>query len=138
MELVKLWRKRTAKLVRRAPREVSDGPVKENMIKQNDVDILKFPVPKWHRHDGGRYFGTGDAVITWDPEEHWTNLGVYRIQVHDGKTLGLHTAASHHGYMMMEKYWSKGKDAPVAVVVGQDPLTVLRCMHSAPLGLFRV
>ena len=35
----------------REPRVVQDGPVKENVLTGDDVDLLKFPVPKWNRLD---------------------------------------------------------------------------------------
>jgi len=41
------------------PVEAEDGPVKENILNGDDIDIYKFPTPKWHVHDGGRYIGTG-------------------------------------------------------------------------------
>ncbi len=131
VELVKLWRDRLRNLRRSPPREVSDGPVKENIIIGDDVNILRFPVPLWHENDAGRYFGTGDIVITFDPEEKWVNAGVYRSQVHDDKTLGLMFVPGHHGRIMMEKYWAKGRDAPVVITAGQDP--ILYCAACAPL-----
>jgi len=46
---------------------VSSGPVKENVFKGEQVNLLEFPVPKWHEKDGGRYIGTFDGVVTKDP-----------------------------------------------------------------------
>ena len=40
------------------PRIVNDGPVLENIDRDDAVDVLKFPVPMLHEHDGGRYIGT--------------------------------------------------------------------------------
>lgn len=42
---------------------------------------MRFPAPKLHREDGGRYLGTADAVITRDPDAGWVNLGTARVQV---------------------------------------------------------
>lgn len=121
LELVKIWRNRMRELTLLPPKEVGDGPVKENVVEGRDVDILRFPVPIWHEGDGGRYFGTGDVVVTRDPDEDWVNLGVYRCQVHDGKTLGMNIVGAHHGGVMASKYWAKGKDVPIAIVTGLDP-----------------
>jgi len=71
------------------PQYVTDGPIRENIDRGDAVDVTKFPVPLWHEHDGGRFFGTGDLAITRDPIEKWVNLAPYRAQVHDPKTLGL-------------------------------------------------
>src|SRR5215472_3792135 len=45
-----------------------DGPITEHVQEGDDVDLLRFPTPLWHPQDGGRYLGTGDAVITRDPD----------------------------------------------------------------------
>src|SRR5438105_4316100 len=42
-----------------APHVVKDGPVMENVLRGDAVDVLKFPSPQWHPLDGGRYLGTG-------------------------------------------------------------------------------
>src|SRR5436190_13851147 len=41
------------------PVQVSSGPIFENTISGEDIDLFKFPAPKWHEADGGRYIGTG-------------------------------------------------------------------------------
>jgi 4-hydroxy-3-polyprenylbenzoate decarboxylase len=76
---------------------VDDGPVLQNIMLGEDVDVTMFPAPKWHEKDGGRYIGTGTYSITRDPEENWLNAGAYRAQVHDKKTVGIVMAAGHHG-----------------------------------------
>ena len=45
------------------PREVSDGPLMENVQTGDDVNLEKFPTPFWRELDGGRYIGTGCAII---------------------------------------------------------------------------
>jgi UbiD family decarboxylase len=123
IDLVRRWRKRSKVIAPAPPRVVADGPVRENVARGDDVDLTIFPVPLWHEHDGGRYFGTGNLVLTRDPEEHWVNVAPYRAQLHDAKTLGLMIARGHHGITMLEKFWAAGEDAPVVIVAGQDPDT---------------
>lgn len=101
---------------------VKKGPVMENVLKGNDIDLFRFPVPKWHELDGGRYIGTGDAVITRDPETGEINLGTYRIMVHDKKTTALYISPGHHGRIHYEKYHRRGERCPVAISVGHHPL----------------
>ena len=55
--------------------EVASGPITENVDSGDKVDLLKFPTPRWHEHDGGRYIGTGCMVIMEDPEGKWINVG---------------------------------------------------------------
>ena len=47
--------------------QVSTGPILENVITGDDVDVTRFPAPKWHERDGGRYIGTGSFNVTRDP-----------------------------------------------------------------------
>jgi UbiD family decarboxylase len=132
VDLVSRWRERSRRLSPVGPREVKDGPVRENVQAGDQVDLMRFPTPFWHEHDGGRYFGTGDVVITRDPVERWVNMAPYRCQLHDARTLGLMVSPGHHGYLQMQKFWAAGQDAPIVVVAAQDPHTYAAAC--APLG----
>ncbi len=115
---------------------VETGPVFENIIMGDDVDVTKFPSPVWHEKDGGRYIGTGTYSITQDPDEGWYNAGAYRGQVFDEKTVGILMAAGHHGAIHCDKYFKKGEPMPVVMVVGGDPLAFLLGGLEAPYGTF--
>jgi UbiD family decarboxylase len=117
---------------------VEDGPVFENIMLGDEVDVLKFPAPIWHEKDGGRYIGTGTYSITRDPEEHWLNAGSYRAQVHDKTSVGLVMAAGHHGAIHYDKYCKRGEPMPVAMVLGGDPLTFFYGGMEAPYGAFEI
>jgi UbiD family decarboxylase len=101
---------------------VETGPVLENVRSSKEVNLLEFPVPKWHEKDGGRYIGTGDAIITQDPETGEINLGTYRIMVHDERTTALYISPGKHGRIHYEKYHALGKPCPVAMSFGHHPL----------------
>jgi 4-hydroxy-3-polyprenylbenzoate decarboxylase len=79
-----------ADLKRIPPRYVNDGPVFENVITGDAVDVTIFPTPKWHDEDGGRYIGTGSFNVTRDPDEGWINCGTYRVMIHDEKSVGFY------------------------------------------------
>jgi UbiD family decarboxylase len=64
---------------------VKTGPCKENILKGNEVDLLKLPVPFFRSFDGGRYIGTWHTDITKDPDSGWTNWGMYRNMLHDSR-----------------------------------------------------
>jgi UbiD family decarboxylase len=104
------------------PKIVERGAVEENIDRGDRVDLYKFPTPIWHKDDGGRYIGTGCVVVMKDPDTGWTNLGTYRVQIHDTDKATIHIVKGHHGDMIREKYWRKGLGCPVAVVCGQEPL----------------
>ena len=61
--------------------ETSTGAVLQNRQVGADVNLLKFPAPKWHAHDGGNYLGTGCIVMTKDPDSGRINFGSYRLMV---------------------------------------------------------
>jgi len=106
-----------------APQLVSDGPVFECAQEGSQVDLERFPSPIWHELDGGRYLGTGDAVITTDPDTGWTNAGAYRCMVTGKNQLALWMATpGRHGYLHIHANWDRGQPAPVVVTFGQDPL----------------
>jgi 4-hydroxy-3-polyprenylbenzoate decarboxylase len=114
---------------------VKTGPVLENVMTGQDIDLFKFPIPKWHELDGGRYIGTADLVITRDPDEGWVNFGTYRVMVHDATTAASYMSPGKHGRLMREKYWAKGKSCPVAIVCGVDPGVFAASFISEPYGV---
>ena len=77
-ETLKAWRQRLKEFKPLPPVTVKEGPILENVITGSAIDFNRFPTPKWHEHDGGRYIGTGCSVITRDPEEGWVNIGTYK------------------------------------------------------------
>jgi 4-hydroxy-3-polyprenylbenzoate decarboxylase len=121
------------------PHEIVErGPVFENVLTGDAVDVTKFPAPIWHERDGGRYIGTGTYSITRDPEEGWLNAGAYRAQVHDKTSVGIVMVAGHHAALHCEKYFKRGEPMPVAMVVGGDPLAFFCGGMEAPYGTFEI
>ncbi|MBI3091662.1 MAG: UbiD family decarboxylase [Candidatus Tectomicrobia bacterium] len=134
VELLRRWKERLPHVRPIPPRQISNGPLFENVQTGEDVNVLAFPVPRWHELDGGRYIGTACCVVTRDPDEGWVNVGIYRVQVHDERTLGLYISPGHHGRIMREKYWAKGKSCPVAISFGQEPAMWMAAGHSIAYG----
>ena len=79
-------------MTRIPPKYVNDGPIFENVMTGDDIDVTRFPAPKWHAGDGGRYIGTGSFNVTRDPDEGWINCGTYRVMIHDAKTASASTS----------------------------------------------
>jgi UbiD family decarboxylase len=117
------------------PKYVTDGPIFENVIKGDDVDITRFPTPHWHEPDGGRYIGTGCFNIIRDPDEGWINCGTYRVMIHDAKSAGFYISPGKHGRQMRDKYKARNEPMPVAVVCGGDPMTFLMACSEVPYGV---
>jgi 4-hydroxy-3-polyprenylbenzoate decarboxylase len=118
------WMKMSIGEVMRA-KEVEDGPVFENIIDGDDVDVLKFPSPRFYDKDGGRYIGTACFMVVEDPETGEINLGTYRSQVLDSKTVGAQILKGKRGDRILQKYRKAGKKMPICLVVGCDPLLML-------------
>lgn len=117
------------------PRTHADGPVFENMVKRGEIDLLSFPTPIWHPEDGGRYIGTGCAVVTQDPDSGWVNLGCYRVMIHDAGSVGVYISPGKHGRQMRDTYFARQQPCPVAVVCGMDPLIFAAATLEVPFGV---
>ncbi len=119
------------------PRLVETGPVKENILKGDDVNLEMFPTPHWNERDGGRLLGSMASVFTKDRDSGWVNVGVYRLMMHSKDELGiqLDPASQHIG----EHYFKKIVDnepMEVAAVIGHEPaLTFMACVPTVdPVG----
>lgn len=89
-------------------------------VIHKDPDLSIFPVLKTWPFDGGR-FVTLPLVFTHDPESGARNVGMYRMQIFDKNTTGMHWHRHKTGANHYEKYKKLGKRMPVAVVLGGDP-----------------
>ena len=108
-----------------APKEVKEGPVLENVVKGEAVDLTRFPVPRFYPLDGGRYIGTTVFLVIQDPETGEYNLGTYRMQLLDEKSCGVQILPGKRGERILRKYKKLGRKMPAAAVIGCDPLLFL-------------
>ena len=116
------------------PVKVDQGPILENIDRDDEVDLYKFPVPFLHELDGGRYIGTDDMVIIRDPESGWVNSATYRVMLQNKNTCGIWMSPGKHGRIIREKYFAKGEPCPVAICVGQDPLLFMAANQEIDYG----
>jgi 4-hydroxy-3-polyprenylbenzoate decarboxylase len=135
IDLVREYRDKLKDFKPIAPRPVPQGKIFENVDRGEEVNVLKFPVPKMHELDGGRYIGTACLIITRDPDEGWVNFGTYRVMVHDEKNVAFYISPGKHGNLQRQKYFDRGEPCPVVVCVGQDPLLFLASGNEVPYGL---
>ncbi|MDQ0189058.1 UbiD family decarboxylase [Alicyclobacillus cycloheptanicus] len=117
------------------PVSVSTGPVMACVDDKDAVNLYKFPAPLWHELDGGRYIGTGCAVVTKDRDSDWVNVGTYRIMVQDETHVGLDMVSGKHGQIQFQKYMAAGEPFPVCIVIGADPLCYLISGIEVPYGI---
>lgn len=113
------------------PKVVTDGPVKE-VIRKDGFSLNEFPILHCWPQDGGRYI-TLPMVFSKNPETGKRNCGMYRMQVYDERTTGMHWQTHKQGAEHYRRLLAQGKEArmPVAVAIGADPAT----MYSAILPL---
>jgi UbiD family decarboxylase len=108
------------------PEVVKTGPIFENVVERCNVDLTRFPAPRWHEHDGGRYIGTGVAVMTSDPDTGRINVGAYRMMIQeDGRTATINAEAGKQGRAQYERWFEKHGKAPVVASFGHDPLLLM-------------
>jgi phenylphosphate carboxylase beta subunit len=120
------WMEKVSKGSLVKPVEVEKNiPVKEQIVVGDKINVLDFPVPQLYPQDGGRYIGTTGYLVTVDPESGWTNLGTYRMQVLDEKSVGIQILPGKHAEFHIKKYQKMGKKAPAAAVIGFDPVHFL-------------
>jgi len=117
------------KLSTSRPKEVKKAPCQE-IINDKDFSLFEYPILQCWPGDAGRFI-TLPLVITKDPESGKQNLGMYRMQVFDEKTTGMHWHTHHDGAVNFRKYAKLGKRTEVAVAIGGDPVTIFSA--TAPL-----
>lgn len=135
IQLISAIKEKLARIEPLPPVQIQTGPVKENILRGDQIDMFKFPIPKWHPKDGGRYFGTGCVVITRDPDTGWVGASTYRVQAQGKNFVTILMLPGRHGRMMMEKWWAKGLKAPVAIATGFDPILFAMGTYEVPHGI---
>src|SRR5258707_7314781 len=115
---------RLADLGKMFPKIVKDGPCKERVLKDGEFSLLDFPIIKCWPEDGGRYI-TMPLVFTKNPVTGKRNCGMYRMQVYDEKTTGMHWQIHKHGAQHFRNLKRGGGGRlDVGVAIGADPVTV--------------
>lgn len=97
-------------------------------------DLSRYPICKTWPGDAGRFI-TLPIVVSKDPLTGHRNVGMYRLQVYDSETLGLHWQIQKGGAEHYDKYSAQKKTMDVAVVLGSDPLTIFSAVAPIPNGL---
>jgi len=115
---------------------VGDAPLLANEVPGDKVDLLSFPVPRWHGEDGGRFIGTGCLVVTSDPDTGVHNGGCYRMEVQDnGRSVTIAAVPGKHGAQHIQAWFAKEGRAPVTVSFGHHPLLLALGGTEVPRGV---
>ena len=132
-------------LLHAKPKHVQSGPCKENIVRfpenvQPSTSNVQLPTLQglpilqcWPK-DGGRFI-TFPCVHTKDPDTGERNLGMYRMQVYDEQTTGMHWQVHKVGARHGKRYYERGERMPVAVTLGGDPAYIFSATAPLPDGL---
>jgi len=113
------------------PRNVSEGPCQE-VVRESDFSLFDYPILKCWPGDAGRFI-TLPLVFSRNPDTGKRNCGMYRMQVYDERTTGMHWQTHKQGAEHYRRMAQLGKHTrmDVAVAIGADPAV----MYSAILPL---
>lgn len=117
------------------PKKVRNAACQE--VVEKDVDLSRLPVLTCWPQDGGPFF-TLPLVFTKDPDIGVSNVGMYRMQVFDKNTTGMHWHIHKDGSHFYQKYKSKGEKMPVAVALGGDPAITYAATAPLPEGIYEM
>src|SRR3972149_925248 len=92
---------RTRENHRIEPKSVSSGPVKERILKKEEVDLTRLPIVTHNEKDGAPYITAGATVIK-DPETGIRNVGIYRHMLEGKNQIGVHLSETSHSNLIFE------------------------------------
>ncbi len=115
---------------RGTPHTSEDAPVKEVVVKEDNVDLFRLPVPVHFRQDGARKgfqrYITGGIVVARDPERKKViNLSFTRIQLIGKDRYAFDCGSKGHFYTYVQSALQKKTPMPITVVMGVHPLLYL-------------
>ncbi len=130
-------------LLHARPKHVREGACQEvvhllesgkQKVESGNFSLTDLPILKCWPKDGGR-FVTLPNVHTRDPESGERNLGMYRMQVYDDRTTGMHWQVHKVGARHGKVYYERNERMPVAVCLGGDPAYTFAATAPLPDGL---
>ena len=114
------------------PKRLKQAPCQQ--VIDHRPDLRTLPVLTCWPGDGGPFI-TLPMVITLDPETGVQNMGMYRMQVYDENTTGMHWHIHKDGAHYFQKYKERGERMPVAVALGDDPAVTYAATAPLPEGI---
>jgi 4-hydroxy-3-polyprenylbenzoate decarboxylase len=102
------------------PKKVKEAPVHEVVLHGDEVDLYRLPALFTWPEDGGSFFNLG-LTHTKHPETGGRNLGLYRLQRHDRRTIGMHWQIHKDSRNHYQVAARRGERLPVAIAFGCPP-----------------
>ncbi|MCK5012091.1 MAG: UbiD family decarboxylase, partial [Deltaproteobacteria bacterium] len=119
-------------LAKTPPKLVTNAPCQE--VVHTDPDLSIIPVLKCWPEDGGKFI-TLPLVITKSLEDSKRNMGMYRIQIYDKNTTGMHWHIHKDGANHFSQYLQANKRMEAAIAIGSDPATIYSSTAPLPPGI---
>ncbi|RMF79510.1 MAG: menaquinone biosynthesis decarboxylase, partial [Nitrospirae bacterium] len=119
-------------LSRFRPRRVRTAPCKE--VVERDPDLTELPVITAWPEDGGPFISL-PLVFSRSPAGGPPNVGMYRMQLYDRTTTGMHWHIHKHGAAHLDDAAGRGERLPVAVALGGDPALIYAATAPLPDGI---
>lgn len=118
-----------------APQEVASAPFQELVMTGDSVDLTALPIPTTSAYENPPYITAGISHVR-TPDGQWQNIAIRRYQVQGPNTLTvLAMKAAQHEGQILGQWFARGEPAPVAIVIGADPLYYLCAQMPAPDGV---
>ena len=113
------------------PKEIKKAPCQEVVLRGDDVDLGILPVLTTWPEDGGPFVTLPLAITQNLKGKH--NIGMYRMQIFDDKTTGMHIHEHHDGASNMREWFDAGHEKfPISVALGADPVTIFSATAPVP------
>lgn len=120
------------------PKKLSKKGESQEIIKLgSDAKLSDIPILTTWEQDGGPFITMGQ-VYTQSLDGKMSNLGMYRLQVYDDHTLGMHWQIHKDSSHFYHEYKKAGKKMPVSIGIGGDPMYIWCGQAPLPIGLFEL
>jgi 4-hydroxy-3-polyprenylbenzoate decarboxylase len=120
------------------PKKLSSRGMCQEVIKQgSQAKLSDLPVLTTWEQDAGPFITMGQ-VYTQSLDGSMSNLGMYRLQVFDDHTLGMHWQIHKDSNHFFHEYKKAGKKMPVSIGIGGDPMYIWCGQAPLPIGVFEL
>ncbi len=113
------------------------GECQEVIKLGNEAKLSDLPILTTWEQDGGPFITMGQ-VYTTSLNGEMKNLGMYRLQVYDDNTLGMHWQIHKDSNHFFHEYKKAGKKMPVSIGIGGDPMYIWCGQAPLPIGIFEL
>lgn len=131
--IIKILNKRMSNPIE--PVIISSGPVQENVLLDDKLDLYNLPVPWWNRSDAGRYIGTWHLNVTKDPHNGKRNVGCYRMQLTGTNSIAFSVSPKSDIMTHIIENEKLDQSLEMAVVIGVQESLLMVAGAALPYGV---